>query len=157
MDIKKFESTEEYLNQVIKLSRTINNKMLELKQLEEIAYSLHSANCEQDKVQTSVKADKIGDSIVKIEEAKERLSITINEYLQIKEKITHQIESLDNELYYEILFYRYIALKDNKQRYSFEEISIKINNSYRNTTRLRRKALIEFERKFGNEYLKKCP
>ena len=157
MDIKKFESTEEYLNQVIKLSRTINNKMLELKQLEEMAHSLHSSNCEQDKVQTSVNADKIGDSIVKIEEAKERLSDTINEYLQIKEKITHQIESLDNELYYEILFYRYIVLKDNKQRYSFEEISIKINNSYRNTTRLRRKALTEFERKFGNEYLKKCP
>lgn len=156
MDIEKFESTEEYLNQVIKLSRTINNKMLELKQLEEMAYSLHSANCEQDKVQTSVKADKIGESIIKIEEAKERLSDTINEYLQIKNKITQQIESLDKEILYEILFYRYIVLPDSKRRYSFEEISIKINNSYRNTTRLHKKALLEFERKFGNEYLKNC-
>ena len=110
MDIKKFELTEEYLNQVIKLSRTINNKMLELKQLEEVAYSLHSANCEQDKVQTSIKADKIGDSIVKIEEAKERLSDTINEYLQVKEKITQQIESLDKEILYEILFYIYLLI-----------------------------------------------
>ena len=78
----------------------------------------------------------------------------IDDYVDSKNHIISQIESIEKEIYYEILFLRYVKKNKDDRRYSFEEIAIEINSSYRNTTRLHKKALAEFERKFGDEYLK---
>lgn len=161
MDIttKKFDSTKEYLNQISRLNRTIDNKMIELSQLRELAYGI-SAISSGEKVQSSTAYDKVGDVCVKIDEMERNIEKIIDNYIDIKNQIISQIEGIDKEVFYEVLFLRHIKQNKQGKQYSFEEISIEINNSYRNTTRLYKQALQAFEEKYGNEYLKQsesCP
>lgn len=153
MVIKKFNSTEEYLNQISRLNRTIDNKLIELAQLKELAYGISSITV-SEKVQSSTNYDKIGNACAKIYDMENEIDKIIDDYVDSKNHIISQIESIEKEIYYEILFLRYVKKNKDDRRYSFEEIAIEINSSYRNTTRLHKKALAEFERKFGDEYLK---
>lgn len=153
MVIKKFNSTEEYLNQISRLNRTIDNKLIELAQLKELAYGISSITVDE-KVQSSTNYDKIGNACAKIYDMENEIDKIIDDYVDSKNHIISQIESIEKEIYYEILFLRYVKKNKDDRRYSFEEIAIEINSSYRNTTRLHKKALAEFERKFGDEYLK---
>lgn len=155
MDIttKKFNTTEEYLNQISRLNKTIDNKLIELAQLKELAYGITSISV-GEKVQSSTSYDKIGDVCAKIDKMEREIDKVVDTYVDTKNQIIRQIESIDKEIYYEILFLRYIKHSKNNKRYSFEEIAVEINYSYRNTTRLHKFALKEFEKKFGKEYLK---
>ena len=63
--------------------------------------------------------------------------------------IISQIDNMEDETYYDILFSRYIEKK------TFEKIASDMNYSFRNTTRLHGKALKEFEKKYGYLYLDK--
>lgn len=73
---------------------------------------------------------------------------TIDEYRDKKCKIISQIDGMEDENYYNILFSRYIEKK------SFELIATEMSFSYRNITRLHGKALKAFELKYGETYLK---
>lgn len=153
MDIKKFNSTEEYLNQVCRLNRTIDNKIADLLQLKELSYGIKAVSL-NERVQSSANFDKIGEACARIDEAEKEINDAISEFIETKNHIEKQIESMDKEIHYTILQLRYIKRNRFGKRYSFEEIAIEINNSYRNTTRLHKQALIEFEELYGKEYLK---
>ena len=124
----------------------IKNKMTELAQYKELAYGL-SAVANEERVQTSPDFDKIGGKVTKIIEMEEKIDKLIDEYVDKKNLIVSQIDSMENEVYYEILFARYIEKK------TFEKISSDMSYSFRNTTRLHGKALIEFEKKYGSTYI----
>lgn len=64
-----------------------------------------------------------------------------------KNEIITQIDSIENEVFYDILFSRYIEQK------TFEKIAQDMNYSFRQITRLYEKALKEFEKKYGVEHL----
>ena len=119
--------------------------MSELAQYKDLAYGL-SAVTNDDRVQTTPDFDKTSGKIVKILEMEEKIDKLIDEYVDKKNLIISQIDSMENETYYEILFARYIEKK------TFEKIADEMGYSFRNTTRLHGKALIEFERKYGNFY-----
>lgn len=140
-------TTKDYLNQINRLNRMINNKISEISQLRELAYSV-SAIKNEEKVQTSLKPDSIGCTIVKLEEMEKDIDRTIDEYRDKKCKIISQIDGMEDENYYNILFSRYIEKK------SFELIATEMSFSYRNITRLHGKALKAFELKYGETYLK---
>ena len=72
---------------------------------------------------------------------------TIDKYVDLKNRIVEQIESMEDENTYNILFSRYIEKK------SFELIAIEMDYSWRQIIRLHGKALRQFEEKFGKEYL----
>lgn len=146
MVTKKFASTKEYLNQISRLDRMIENKLSELSQLKEMAYSLQEIPNEE-RVQTSPNPDKIGSAYCKIEEMEENISKLIDEYVDKKNEIISQIDSMDDEIHYDILFSRYIEKK------TFEKIASDMNYSFRNITRLHGKALQAFEKKYGMLYL----
>lgn len=153
MDIKrKFDTTQEYLNQISRYDRTIDNKLIELSQLKELAYGI-SAISTTERVQSSNTSDRVADICIKMAEREASIKETVNEYMAIKDYIINQIESLEKEIYYEILFLRHVKKNKVGKQYSFEEIAIEINNSYRNTTRLYKKAIRAFENKYGSEYL----
>ena len=155
MDIttKKFTSTKDYLNQISRLNRTIDNKIIELAQLKELAYGISSTQGGEI-TQSSPSYDKTLETCAKIDEMERRIDSIIDYYIDIKNHIVSQIERIDDDRYYEILFLRHIKQNNRKRQYSFEEISIEINSSYRNTTRLYNKAIQAFEKKYGKEYLK---
>ena len=77
----------------------------------------------------------------------EKLDKLIDEFVDKRNLIISQIDKIENETYYAILFARYIEKK------TFEKIADEMNYSFRNTTRLHGRALREFENKFGKTYL----
>lgn len=139
-------TTKEYLNQVSRYNRMINNKLVEIQQMREMACSI-SAVCNEERVQSSGSHDKMVENIAKIDELERKLDKTIDRYVDTKNKIIEQIDNIDNEMSYIILFSRYIEKK------TFEEISVETQYSWRQIIRLHGKALQEFETKYGKEYL----
>lgn len=138
--------TKQYLGQISRLDRMIKNKISEISQLRELSMSISAITIEE-KVQTTPNFDKIGNSCCKISEMEEKLNILIDEYVKKKNEIISQIENIEDEISYEILFARYIEKK------TFERIATDINYSFRNTTRLHGKALKMFEQQYGKIYL----
>lgn len=138
-------TTKDYLNQISRLNRMINNKLSEISQLRELACSV-SAIRNEEKVQTSPKSDSIGTAISKIDEMERDIERTIDKYTKKKNLIISQIEGMDDEQHYNVLFSRYIEKK------TFEVIATEMNYSFRNITRIHGRALKEFERKYGDTY-----
>ena len=137
--------TKTYLQQISRLDRMINNKLSEISQLRELEISV-SAVKNEERVQNTPNFDKIGTAYCKIEEMEEKLDKLIDEYVDKKNLIISQIDGIENETYYEILFARYIEKK------TFEKIADEMTYSFRNVTRLHGRALQEFEKKYGNLY-----
>ena len=137
--------TKQYLQQISRLDRMINNKLAEISQLRELAMSV-SAVKNEERVQTTPNFDKIGTAYCKIEEMEEKLDKLIDEFVDKKNLIISQIDEIENETYYEILFARYIEKK------TFEKIADEMTYSWRQIIRLHGRALQEFEKKYGNTY-----
>ena len=87
--------------------------------------------------------------IAKIIELENKIDSLIDEYVDKKNLIVSQIDSIENETYYEILFSRYIAKK------TFEKIADEMSYSWRQIIRLHGRALQDFERKYGETYKNK--
>ena len=138
--------TKQYLGQIGRLDRMIKNKMTELAQYKDLAYGLSSITNEE-RVQTTPEFDKMSGKVAKIIEIEQKIDSLIDEYVDKKNLIISQIDKIENETYYEILFARYIEKK------TFEKIADEMNYSFRNTTRIHGRALREFENKFGKTYL----
>lgn len=138
--------TKDYLSQVSRLNKMINNKLSEIFQLRELSVSI-SAIGNDEKVQTSPNFDKIGTAIAKIDELENNLDKMIDEYLVKRERIIAQIDTMEEESVYQILFSRYIEKK------TFEKIATEMEYSWRQIVRLHGKALQQFEKKYGEEYL----
>ena len=138
-------TTKEYLGQISRLNRMINNKLTEIAQLKDMVASI-SAPQSGERVQTTPNFDKIGTTYCKIEEMEEKLYKLIDEFVDKKNLIISQIDKIENETYYEILFARYIEKK------TFEKIADEMTYSWRQVIRLHGRALQEFEKKYGNTY-----
>ena len=137
--------TKQYLQQISRLDRMINNKLAEISQLRELAMSV-SAVKNEERVQNTPNFDKIGTAYCKIEEMEEKLDKLIDEYVDKKNLIISQIDGIENETYYEILFARYIEKK------TFEKIADEMTYSWRQTIRIHGRALQEFEKLYGKTY-----
>ena len=136
---------KEYLGQVSRINRMIKNKVSEIAQLKEIALNI-SAIDTKERVQTSPDFDKIGKMFVRIDEEEDKLNSLIFEYIELKNKIISQIEGIKEETFYFVLFSRYV---ENK---TFEKIAIDMQYSFRQITRLHGKALLAFDKMYGEEY-----
>lgn len=138
--------TREYLNQISRLNRMINNKLVEIQQLREMACNV-TAIQNDERVKTTPDPDRMGVTFSKIDEMEKELDRMIDGYVEKKNIIISQIDSMEDEVTYGILFSRYIEKK------TFEVIATEMNYSFRQITRLHGKALLDFEKKYGNLYL----
>ena len=139
-------TTKEYLNQISRLNRMINNKLSELAELKELSKSI-SAVSNKERVQTSMEQDKIRNVLSKIDEIEREIDKMIDSYSDKRMHIIGQIDSMEDENSYDILFSRYIEKK------TFEKIADTKNYSFRQIIRLHGIALKQFEEKYGNEYM----
>lgn len=124
----------------------INNKLSELAELKELSKSI-SAVSNKERVQTSMERDKIGNTLSKIDEMEREIDKMIDSYSDKRTHIIGQIDSMEDENSYDILFSRYIEKK------TFEKIADTKNYSFRQIIRLHGIALKQFEEKYGNEYM----
>ena len=139
-------TTKEYLGQISRLNRMINNKLTEIAQLKDMAVSI-SATQSGERVQTTPNFDKIGTKYAKIDEMERKIDGMVDELVDKKEKIIQQIDSMEDENTYNILFARYIEKK------TFEVIATEMKYSWRQVVRLHGTALKQFEKKSGEGYL----
>ena len=139
-------TTKEYLGQISRWNRMIDNKLVELHQYKIMACSI-SAVKNSERVQTSPDPDKNSTKFAKIEEMEKKIDEMIDEFVDKKEIIIKQIDSIEDEVLYDILFSRYIEKK------TFEKIASDMEYSFRQTLRLHGKALQAFEKNYGHLYL----
>lgn len=139
-------TTKQYLNQIYRLDRMINNKLSEIYQLKTLACTISVTN-DGEKVKASISQDRLGDSVAKIVDMEKETDKMIDELLELKKKIISQIENIEDTNYYYVLFLRYI------KRDTFENIAKKMNYSKQQIWRIHNNALNEFEKQFGEGYL----
>ena len=137
--------TKEYLQQIGRYDRLINNKLVELAQYRSMACSV-SAVRNDERVQSSPSYDTMDKIVSKIELMENEIDMLVDRYIDNKRIIISQIDSMPDEMTYQILFSRYVEQK------TFEKMAIEMNYCYKQIIRRHFKALQEFEQKWGNTY-----
>lgn len=99
-----------YLEQIKWLDVKINDKILERKSYWSLATKI-TPTLSQTPAGSGV-SDKVGNIVAKIVALDEEINKQIDEFVDTKEKIIKQIESLPNEKYSRILYKRYVEYKD---------------------------------------------
>ena len=130
---------KEFLKKIIQIDMMINCKV---EQIATLRASLTSTTCATDneRVQTSLKGDKLTDTIAKIIELEELINDDIDELTEYKLQAREMIEKLDSNAEKIILYKRYFESK------SFEQIAVECNYSWRHVHRIHGKALVNLER-----------
>ena len=137
--------TKEYLQQIGRYDRLINNKLVELAQYIYMDCSV-SAVKNDERVQSSPSYDTMDKIVSKIEQMENEIDMLVDRYIDNKRIIISQIDSMSDEMTYQILFSRYVEQK------TFEKMAIEMNYCYKQIIRRHGKALQEFEQKWGNTY-----
>ena len=132
-------TAKEYLGQLLRYEKMINNKLSELYQLKAMSSSI-SVAMDSERVQTSVRNDKIPNAIVRIEEKQAEINSIVEDYVNAKDNIIRDIEKLTDSNQYDVLFKRYVEHK------TFEVIATDLNYSWRQIIRIHGEALREFEK-----------
>lgn len=142
-------TTKQYLNQIHRIDQVINNKLSEIYQLKNLACSI-SVSSDSDRVQTSSDQDPLGSAVAKIVDLENEVNDCIDQFSEKRKKIITQIDSIENQMQYQVLFSRYI------ERKTFDKIADDNGYSVRQILRIHGEALVQFEKAFGHEYLQGC-
>ena len=139
--------TKVYLKQIGRLDRMIKNKIIELDQYRDLEYSL-GAISNDERVQTTLNPDKFTKKVEKVIQLERKVDKLIDAYADKKEIIISQIDGMEDDTHYEVLFLRYV------KRETFEKIACDVGFSLRQIIRIHGEALREFEKKYGETYKK---
>lgn len=139
-------NTKEYLEQIERLDRMIQNKLAEIYQLKTMACSVTTSN-DGERVNTSIEKDKLGNTVAKIFDLEKETDNLVDSFVDKRNHIINQIDKIENVDYYHVLSMKYVG------KNTFDNIAKKTNWSIRKVFLLHEKALKEFERLYGTEYL----
>lgn len=143
MDIEK---TKQYLSQIGRLEKQIQNKLSEIYQLKAMTCSI-TVSSEKESVRISVNKDKLGSAVARIVDLEREANELVDSFSKKRQHIIEQIDSIENVDYYHVLSMRYVGQK------SFGNIADATHWSIRKVFSLHDKALQEFERLYGHEYI----
>lgn len=139
-------TTKQYLNQIERLEKMIQNKLSEIYRLKTMACSVSVSN-EKDKVQTSADKDRLGSAVAKIIDLERETDALVDSFIDKRNHIIEQIDSMEDSNMYHVLSARYVSNK------SFDDIAAEMFYSRMQVNRIHGKALLEFEERYGAEYL----
>lgn len=139
--------TKTYLQQIERLDRKIQNKFSEIAQLKTMATSITVAQKDVN-VQTTSDKDRMGSAVAKIVDLEKEANEMICEFIEKRDVIIQQIEKIQNTNMYDILINRYVLKKD------LVRISVEMGYSFKQVCRIHGNALKEFEKMYGDLYLK---
>lgn len=132
------KSPKEYLRQIRLFDICIRQKEAELAAMRSELENM-SAAVTGERVQTSAK-DKMSEKVSHIVDLEAMIIQDKEKFLRMKDRIINEIQGLDNSVYVDILYKRYVEYKQ------LEEIAVEMNYSYRQVLRLHGFALQEFKR-----------
>ena len=129
---------KEFLKKLIQIDMMIDCK---LEQIAELRGRLTSIGCSTDseRVQTSLKGDKMTDTIAKIMELEDLVNDDIDKLTEYKLQAREMIEGLENNVEKIVLYKRYFECKP------FEQIAVECNYSWRQIHRIHGNALMNLE------------
>jgi len=133
-------NAKQYLRQLRRLNDIVQSKLDQIETLRSLAQKITHVP-KNIKVQESILEDKNSELIAKIVDLENDIKADIDYLLDLKLKITHQINSLDNDDYKLLLMLRYLNFK------TWEEIAVEMNCSYQWVHVLHGRALIYFQEK----------
>ncbi len=140
-------TTKSYLEQIERLDRMIQNKLSEIEQLKHIATLITIAPKEVN-VQISSDKDRMGSAVAKLIDLENETDRLVDEYIDKRKRIIEQIDSIKDTNMYHVLSERYISRKD------LSVIAVEMGYSFKQICRIHGNALAEFERIYGEKYLK---
>lgn len=136
--------TKQYLSQISRLERQIQNKLSEIYQLKTMACNVTVSN-DNERVQASGAKDKVSAVVSKIVDMEHEVDNMIDKRCDI----VVQIESMENTEFYDMLAQIYILKKELKV------VAVEKKISYSHVKRVHGQAIEEFEKLYGEKYLKK--
>lgn len=139
-------TTKAYLGQIERLEKMIQNKLSEIYQLKTMACSVTVSN-EGERVKSSSDKDRLGSTVSKIVDLEKETYNLVDSFSNKRKHIIEQIDRIENDDYYHILSMRYVG------KNTFEDIAKATHWSIRKVFSIHGKALQEFEKIYGSEYL----
>ena len=124
---------KEYLRQIIKIDRMINNKIYESMQWKSVALGT-TAPVASERVQTSGSKNKMADAMDKYIDLQAEINADIDRLIATKQEIIRTIEQL-SAIEYDVLHKVYIQLK------TFDVVAIETDHSYSWVTTVHGRAL----------------
>lgn len=134
-------TAKEYLSQLRLINKDIEKKLGYLEELNHFVENIKTMDYSEDRVQISrAQNASFTETIEKIIDLKINISSNIKRYLDLKNIIIKQIDSINIERYKDILYFRYIDFK------RLDEIAIILNYSYDRVRHLHGEALMYFNK-----------
>lgn len=137
-------NVKQYLRQLRRLNDIVQSKLDQIETLRSLAQKITYVP-KTVSVQESIPEDKMTELISKIVDLQKELETDINNLLDLKLKITHQINNIDNDDYKLLLMLRYLNFK------TWEEIAVEMGYTYQWVHVLHSRALKYFERSMRDE------
>ena len=134
------KTPKEYLRQLRTAEIKIEQKEEELERLKSSLESI-STGTDSERVQTTPR-DKVSEDVPQMVDLKREIESDIKALLILKNKIINEIQSMDNPVYIDILYKRYVQYK------SLEEIAVEMSYSYTRLRHLHGRALQGFKKKY---------
>lgn len=131
-------TAKEYLSQLRRYDRMIESKKAEIEQIR-LSLEYKSVSYDGQRVQGGGASRE--DMICKMLDFERDMEDQVRELIELKKEIMAQIDKLDQAEYIQLLYLRYLEFK------TWEEISVKMNFSYRYVLKLHGRALQELEKK----------
>ena len=132
------KTPKEYLRQLRTAEIKIEQKEEELERLKSSLESI-STGTDSERVQTTPR-DRLSEEVTHIVDLEEEINSDLGALLMLRNKIINEIQSMDNPVYINILYKRYVQYK------SLEEIAVEMSYSYHWIKHLHGIALQEFKR-----------
>ena len=134
------KTPKENLRQLRTAEIKIEQKEEELERLKSSLESI-STGTDSERVQTTPR-DKVSEDVPQMVDLKREIESDIKALLILKNKIINEIQSMDNPVYINILYKRYVQYK------SLEEIAVEMSYSYTRLRHLHGRALQGFKKKY---------
>lgn len=134
------KTPKEYLRQLRTAEIKIEQKEEELERLKASLESI-STGTDSERVQTTPR-DRLSEEITRIVDLEKEINSDLGAMLMLRNKIINEIQSMDNPIYINILYKRYVQYK------SLEEIAVEMSYSYTRLRHLHGRALQGFKKKY---------
>ena len=134
-------NVKQYLKQIRLLDKKINQRIEEKDYLKGKAATVRSMIIHPDKIQQSLKPDKMESMMVKYIDLEHEIDNLIDQYVDLKHKIIGEIQQLDDVRHVDCLVQRYV---DNC---SFETIAMNMGYTVRRIYQIHGDALRAFNAK----------
>lgn len=133
-------STKSYLQQLYWKRRHLDRISQQIRDLEQDIISVRAMDYTKDRIDSSNQTSAVEEAVIRLEAHKEKLLHIQEEYVILRVKIETEIESLDNDVFKELLSLRYV------QCLRWERIALLMGYSEPHVFELHRDALDYFDK-----------